>query len=244
LPLATDPTYFSPAKSSIDRQLAFVGDSLSAATRKYLNLAGLSPTLLPQIDALAEKFLSSPDLTPRSLTADLVAQENLDSERTTALLALITWRASRHRRVKVIKAVSDADLIVRGDPGWREIDPSLRLRGPIDYYRDLAAFYRTTAVNLNVTSAQMKTGLNQRVFDAPAAGGFLLTDEREQLRDLFAPDEYASYNDPTEAKELVNSWLKRPRERRVLVDKAWTRIRGEHLYVHRLEKIRRRVFGS
>jgi spore maturation protein CgeB len=244
LPLATDPTFFKPDQSPILRPAAFVGDSLTAATLKYLNLAGLSPSRLPQIDALAQDFLKVPDLTPKRLAETFAAQEGLDPEKTTALWALITWRGSRLSRAAVLKAVAGPGFVVRGDPGWRELAPCLNLQGPLNYYQDLAAFYRTTAVNLNVTSAQMKTGLNQRVFDVPAAGGFLLTDEREQLKDLFAEDEYASYPDPAEAKRLLNQWLKRPRDRAILVNKARARILGEHLYVHRLERIRRHIFGA
>jgi spore maturation protein CgeB len=136
------------------------------------------------------------------------------------------------------------ELVVRGDLGWADFHLAAAVGGPLDYYRELAEFYRTTAVNLNVTSAQMKTGLNQRVFDAPAAGGFLLTDSRAQLAKLFAPDEFVAYDGPAEAKALTAEWLKRPQERQKIVERAQARILGEHVYARRLETIFRRVFGG
>ncbi|MDR2140452.1 MAG: glycosyltransferase [Deltaproteobacteria bacterium] len=244
LPLATDPDLFAPRPGPITRELAFVGDSLTAATQKYLALSGLGPETLPEIDQLARLFLKSPDLAPTSLAARLVEREKLNPERARSLGALITWRASRLYRVKVLKALSDQRPEIRGDAGWGELLPGLTAGPQVDYYQDLAPFYRSSAINLNITSAQMKTGLNQRVFDAPAAGGFVLTDYRKQLLDLFAPDEVVTYQSPAEAKTLAREYLRKPQERQRITQKAQRRILGEHLYSHRLAEIFRQVFGS
>jgi spore maturation protein CgeB len=244
LPLATDPHYFAPKKASLVREAAFVGDSLTAATEKYLRLSGLSQGHLPQIDSMAKNFLKNEDLIPDRLAPALVEREGLSPTQARSLWALITWRASRLYRVKILKALIGPGLSVHGDSGWLSLLPGASLGGQLGYYRDLADFYRSTAVNLNVTSAQMKTGLNQRVFDAPAAGGFLLTDSRAQLANLFAPDEYVAYDGPAEAKALMAKYLRLPKERERIVAKAQARIFGEHVYARRLEKIFRRVFGS
>ncbi|MDR1873270.1 MAG: glycosyltransferase [Deltaproteobacteria bacterium] len=252
LPLASDLHYFAPGSSHIARDLAFVGDSLAKATEKYLKLTGLDPGFLPTIDQMAAKFLLTPDLTPKteSLAPETsapetlaLAKESLNPAQKRALGALITWRASRLSRVAVLKALSSFNLTVRGDEGWLKLLPQTVCGPSLDYYQDLAAFYRSTAINLNVTSAQMKTGLNQRVFDAPLAGGFLLTDERTQIHDLFAADEAVTYADPMEAKEFASFYLKNPHERFKVIAKAQKRIEGEHLYVHRLKKIFNNVLG-
>jgi spore maturation protein CgeB len=220
-----------------------VGDSLAAATVKFLNLSGLGPEFLPEIDLLAQKFLNVPDLLPENLAKNLSQRERLDQDRTRALWALITWRASRLKRAQIVQAVARPGFSLYGDLGWREIAPFTPINGPVNYYEGLASLYRSTAVNLNVTSAQMKTGLNQRVFDAPMAGGFLLTDSKTQLFDLFAKDEVAVYETPFEAKRALTSWLKRPADRKALLERARARILGEHLYSHRLQKIFKRVFS-
>ncbi|MDR1577458.1 MAG: glycosyltransferase [Deltaproteobacteria bacterium] len=241
LPLATDPAWFAPQTAEIVRGVAFVGDSLAAATDKYLAQSGLTKQHLPQVDHLAKNFLKNADLIPNRLTSILAEREKLTYAQTRALWALVTWRASRLSRQKVLKGVDN--LVIRGDEGWRELLPTANLSGGLDYYQELAPFYRSSAINLNVTSSQMKNGVNQRIFDVPAAGGFLLTDAKNQLSDLFAPDEIATYQSPAEARSLVESYLKRPRERQTLIQKAQARIFGEHQYVHRLEKIFQRVFG-
>ncbi|MDR1606848.1 MAG: glycosyltransferase [Deltaproteobacteria bacterium] len=247
LPLATDPETFAPRESLITRQIAFVGDSLTAATNKYLALSGLGPDSLDRVDQLAKNFLKNADLTPNRLTEVMAEREGLNQEQTRALWGLVTWRASRLYRLKVLKGLEAPEeverLTIRGDEGWADLGLAAQLGGSVDYYKDLADFYRSSAINLNITSAQMKTGLNQRVFDAPGAGGFLLTDAKKQLNALFAPDEIVTYQSPLEAKSLARFYLSRPKERERIIKKAQRRIFGEHLYAHRLEKIIKKVLA-
>lgn len=62
---------------------------------------------------------------------------------------------------------------------------------------------------------QMKGAVNQRVFDVPAAGAFVLTDWREQMDELFEPGkEIVCYREPGEVPELIRWWLAHPDARR------------------------------
>jgi spore maturation protein CgeB len=112
----------------------------------------------------------------------------------------------------------------------------------VDYYRSLGSHYQGSAVNLNVTSAQMRTGLNQRVFDVPASRSFLLTDSKSQILELFEPGrEAVLYQSPEEARDKALWHLGRPSERAGVAERAWRRVQGGHLYRHRLAKILERV---
>jgi spore maturation protein CgeB len=247
LPLATDETFFSPSGETQDnlRKIAFAGDSLEAATLKYLKLSGLSLLNLPEIDAAAEKFLANDKLTPDEEAGELIVKFGLSGPEAAGLSALVIWRASRLWRQRVLSAVNPEDLTVAGDEGWRQILKGATLTGRVDYYDQLGAFYRQSAVNLNVTSAQMKSGLNQRVFDVPAAGAFLLTDNRAQLNALFEPDkEVVVYDSPEEAAEKASWYLGRPLDRRRVVARAQRRVLNEHLYRHRLKTMLELVLGG
>ncbi|MDR2367971.1 MAG: glycosyltransferase [Deltaproteobacteria bacterium] len=245
LPLATDPAVFSPAPAKTRDIVAFVGDSLAAATEKYLALSGLARGDLPAVDALAGEFLKSPRLTPGpDFGPDFgPLAENLDFGQRLNLAALITWRASRLSRLAVLSAMPSDILEINGDPGWREPLPAVTVHDRLNYYADLAPRYRSSAINLNVTSAQMKTGLNQRVFDVPACRAFLLTDSRAQLQPLFDPDEVATYGEPAEAADLARFYLARPDLRERMAAKAHARVLASHLYTHRLEKLTKTVMG-
>jgi len=111
-----------------------------------------------------------------------------------------------------------------------------RFHGPLDYSLDLPGFYPRSRVNFNATSLQMKGAVNQRVFDVPACGAFLLTDHRGQMDALFEPGrEVVCYREPEEIPELVQHWLDRPAEREALVAAARKRVLAEHDYTHRLK---------
>jgi len=250
LPLASDPNFFRPSPGlKASRPLAFVGDSMTTATAKYLGKLGLeangpeAPAFLAAVDQLAEDFLNEPDLLPKPAGLKASAEKFNLPEGTEALndlAALLTWRASRLWRLRVLSALPPGDLTVAGDSHWRQLLnlPAKNLVRPLDYYRDLGPFYQSSQVNLNITSAQMKTGLNQRVFDVPAAGAFLLTDRREQLFELFeAEREVICYRDPEEARELADWYLKHPAAKDSIIRAARRRILGEHLYSHRLARL-------
>jgi spore maturation protein CgeB len=240
LPLASSEAFFrAPSKlPKIRRAVAFVGDSLQAATAKYLSLAGLDGGYLEEIDALAESFLRGENLTAAKEAAELGERLSLASDKLTALEALITWRASRIARIKVLSLIPEDKLSIAGDEGWKGLINGASLLGRVDYYKGLRAFYQGTAVNLNITSAQMRGGLNQRVFDVPAAKAFLLTDKKSQLEDLFEPDsEVAAYSHPMEAREMALWYLARPAERAKIAERAYRRVIGQHLYRHRLAQL-------
>jgi spore maturation protein CgeB len=162
-----------------------------------------------------------------------------ESRKRIALSALVTWRASRVWRHKVLRELPGELLSVAGDKSaWQALLPEAReLLERLNYYNDLCPFYRQSKVNLNITSAQMKTGLNQRVFDVPASGAFLLTDDRAQGEALFAPGELVSYSCPGEARELAHYYLTHDMEREKIALKSHKRVLERHLYRHRLPKL-------
>jgi spore maturation protein CgeB len=83
----------------------------------------------------------------------------------------------------------------------------------------------------------MKDGLNQRVFDVPAAGAFLLTDYKESLLDLFREDEVAVFRDPEEAQTKLQYYGQHPEERRAIANRARERVLEEHTFMHRVRTI-------
>ncbi|MEJ2068992.1 MAG: glycosyltransferase [Syntrophobacterales bacterium] len=81
----------------------------------------------------------------------------------------------------------------------------------------------------------MKAAVNQRVFDAPAAGGFVLTDFREQLAELFqVGEEVACFEELGEIPEMVHFYLQQAKVREKMTVKARSRVLAEHTYRHRV----------
>ena len=147
----------------------------------------------------------------------------------------VNYEATRREREALVHSIAEFGLEVRGDSAWLEVHA--RVGGEVGYYDDLASFYRGTAINVNNTSLQMPHTVNQRVFDCPAAGGFLITDAQSDIADLFEEDEVVTYRTLDELRELVQRYLVDAGARKAIVLRAQARIRAQHTHVHRLRAL-------
>jgi len=257
LPLATDATRFRPGlgqgldsrqSDAWRAEVSFVGDSMRRAVADSLAACGGPKEFVADHVSLAAEFGAA---TERSVQDFLEARhpehaaalKSLDDDASRlACESLLTWEATRQYRARCVRALSGFDAVVAGDPdGWsHEFAPggTVRLLPRLDYYRDLPAFYPLSAVNLNCTSRQMKGAVNQRVFDVPACGGFVLTDRRAQLEALFEPgSEVIVYDGPEEIAELAQRYLDDEAGRTRVIQAARRRILAEHTYEHRLARL-------
>jgi spore maturation protein CgeB len=107
----------------------------------------------------------------------------------------------------------------------------------IDYRGGIADIYRSIAVNINITSCQMPTAVNQRVFDIPLCNGFVINDTQSDLDELFAPDEIVVYKSKEELISKIAFYRARETERRAVTQKTRARILSEHTYAHRVDAI-------
>jgi spore maturation protein CgeB len=245
LPLATDPEVFSPerAKSQKNQRypLTFVGNSMVGSVQKKLSRL---PDC-PEFQALFLRLLQSFRYQPfRRLETVLQAEgleedpllRGLDRQGKSDLEAALLWRATLEYRLACIQELVPFEPVVYGDPGWRELlGNGCRLRPEVNYYDELPQVYGHTAINFNATSLQMKAAVNQRVFDAPAAGGFVLTDFREQLAELFkVGEEVACFGEVGEIPDLVRFYLHHADVREKMTAKARSRVLAEHTYRHRV----------
>lgn len=254
LPLATDPDIFRPRPdselTSWRHRVAFVGNSLSLAVQEKLSRLPKSTALPDLFHRLAQACLERPfrrlkDLLEQEGLADHALIQGLNGLERTDLEAGIIWEATRRHRLACVQRLAPFRPVIFGDTGWRQLlQAPFTLRSEVNYYDELPLVYSGAEINFNATSLQMKTAVNQRVFDVPAAGGFLLTDYKAQLPELLeVGKEVISYRDPGEIPELVRFYLKHSRAREEVIARGRARILAEHTYVHRLtamlETIRR-----
>ena len=161
---------------------------------------------------------------------------NLEEVKINNIEFLIQFEGTARMRTTLIERMNPYGVEVRGDVHWLQLTP--RCSGKISYAGELARYYRETAINLNITNLQMATSVNQRVFDAPASGGFVLTDRQSDMERLFDPEsEIATYDSWEELEDKVEYYLAHPAERRLITQKAQQRILAEHTYVHRLKTL-------
>jgi len=238
------------------RGVAFVGNSMQAATDKCWRLSGQPDSLRGLWEDVAGKFATSavrdlPEFVARENRTANALRESCDPASRAALDSFVYWRATQLYRWDCLRALLPFEPVVAGDEHWKTLigeEASWTYAGPLHYYSDLPDFYRSTGINFNTTSMQMKGALNQRVFDVPASGGFLLTDYRVQLDAAFEVGrEVVCYHGVEEIGDLVRHYLANPSARREISLRARARIEREHSYAHRIETMcanMKRMYGT
>lgn len=250
LPLASDPDIFRnvPARANplrhLNCEVGFVGSSGENIISECMQKMQGDKSVKALLDKIALQFYRSRQRTLDELELDLNAEEyrqyrHLIEHMREFFEPAVTWRATQLYRMSCVKQLSAFEPHIHGDPGWqRHINSRSVLRPELNYYDELPYFYNVCKINFNTTSLQMKGGLNQRLFDIPACGAFILTDYREQVEEMFkVGQEVACYSEPAEIKDMVSYYLRHPSQRMKIVAKAHDRVLKEHTYEIRLKKL-------
>ncbi len=241
LPLAADTALFDaePAEETL-LPPGFVGTSmLYVADEEYAWLNENSPALAERLLALfdsgcvtRQRFCEG---LPVVLGEETVRTLTPDERRHAEIFLFV--EGTRRARKSLVETLLPEGLVVYGGADWKHMVPDAR--PAVGYGEEIARVYSQSEVNVNTTSLQMASAVNQRVFDCPASGGFLLTDAQDDLPTLFEPGiEAVIYQSLDECRDLLRSYRRLPSERREIVRRARRRILSEHTYVHRLEAIK------
>ncbi len=262
LPLGTDPVRFAqpasvPRQHPLKRDISFVGNSMVYKVAHRMKAGAFPRALLTSYRSVARDFAEHEERSVREFLRqhhpDLFKSfSSLDSaERQLSYETMITWEATRQYRARCVEQTLPFNPLIVGDKGWsqtfRHSPHTWQLHPEIGYYDDLPHFYPLSTINFNCTSKQMKGAVNQRVFDVPATGSFVLTDWREQIGELFEPGrEVICYHAPEEAAELIPYYLKNEGARTAVIQAARKRILAEHSYERRVTDLvaaMRDIFG-
>ena len=157
------------------------------------------------------------------------------------LAPMIGHGAAAAQRRRLARELDRLGLHVWGDAAWRDtIDPE-RCHPPLPYEK-LHTVYGRCGVNLSVSHVQNVNSVTQRHFDVPACGGFLLSDWRACMGDLFdVGEELVAFHSFEEARALAERYVGDGAERRRIAERARRRVLAEHTYVHRVEALARLV---
>ncbi len=254
LPLAADETVFKPLElSSAERkryaaEAGFIGDSMCEPVRRWLQKVPF--WCEPLVEELASAIQTGRASFSSALEQWDVPEEvkGFSQKEMLDFEGAVLWRATQLYRLDCVKSLAGFEHRIHGDEGWQNLlGPRFKVRPRLAYYTELPRFYNACRVNLNATSRQMASAVNQRVFDVPASGGFLLTDHQDELAELFETGtEVVSYQDPGEIARLVKYYLENASAARAIAFRARARVLTEHTYRHRLESMigqMRRTFG-
>ncbi|MHB1011373.1 MAG: CgeB family protein [Desulfobacteria bacterium] len=258
LPLGVDETVFrpkslsSPERKRMATDLGFVGNSMSGPARDQL--AKVPTELRAAVEKIAARLSVA-----RNIPYGEAARESMHSGERAVFESLgesdksefegaVLWRATLIYRLSCLGALEEFRPCIRGDAGWKGlVNGKFRIGPQLNYYKELPSFYNVCTVNFNATNIQMGKAVNQRVFDVPACGAFLLTDHQESIEGLFdVGKEVVTYRDRGEIADLARFYLGNGRAREAVAKKGHDRVLGEHTYRHRIDEIVRsvrRIFG-
>jgi spore maturation protein CgeB len=247
LPLASDTRVFRPIPPGHPKvkkhrsDVSFVGHSMVERVDKWISK--LPGEVSPLVDSLAREMgRSKPPFSGlgRTLPAeDQGLLEQLSPRDKANLEAAVLARATLLYRLSCIEELRPFAPRVYGDPGWhRLLGPGIPIGPPVDYYRTTPFLYNACRINFNATSLQMRSAVNQRVFDVPACGAFLLTDHQESLGEAFEiGEEVIAFEHPGEIPDLVRFYLENPARRKAVAERGRQRVLREHTYRHRLNSM-------
>jgi hypothetical protein len=102
----------------------------------------------------------------------------------------------------------------------------------------LAGVYGAAAIVLNDhwLDMQREGFMSNRLYDAAAAGGFVISDDVEGLEAEFDGG-IVGYLDAAELRRLVDHYLAHPTERRALADRARAAVLARHTFAHRARQL-------
>lgn len=246
LPLGVDETVFRPMnlssseKKRMGTALGFVGNSMVGPARDQL--AKVPRELHAAVERIANRLAIARNVpygeaVRESMGSDERAVfESLGESDKSGFEAAALWRATLLYRLSCLRTLEQFRPCIRGDAGWKGlVNGKFRLGPQLNYYKELPSFYSACTVNFNATSIQMGKAVNQRVFDVPACGAFLLTDHQESIEGLFeVGKEVVSYKDREEIEDLARFYLRNNAARETIAEKGKERVLAEHTYRHRI----------
>ena len=149
------------------------------------------------------------------------------------------YKATLLHRLAHVQKLQSFRPVIRGDDGWYSLlNDSFQIGPELLYYYDLNFFYNVSKINFNITSTQMRNAVNQRVFDVPAAGKFLLTDYKNQLETLMnVGKEVVCYRDKEEIPELTRFYLAHDSLREKIAQRGRKRVLADHTYTRRVAEL-------
>jgi spore maturation protein CgeB len=248
LPLGTDETTFKPLTARKHRkklekyycEVGFVGNSMvepvdeftDKINKEYHQLIERIAVKLAEAEGYYDRIEQIMGDDERLAVSRLSEKERSDFE------AAVIWKATLIYRLASLRMLKEFNVSIHGDNAWSELlkGNNFKLHPPLNYYKELPFFYNACSINFNATSRQMKEAVNQRVFDVPACGSFLLTDHQDALNDLFdVGNEIITYKHKDEITDIAGYYLRHPEQREAVAMKGRERVIRDHTYKHRVK---------
>jgi len=232
LPLAGDTNLFYPQNKKPIYDLMFTGSAIAGNFLDdiWKHVQYDKDEALPIAQNVAEQILAR-EIFAQQVPADTKAEAWFAS--------YCIHLASAEKRRLCLKPLLDLGLVFAGDPnGWKNLfGGNIKTLPDIDYRSGLCSHYASGNIHINITSCQMPSAVNQRVFDIPLCERFVISDDQSDLFELFPKNAICVANSTEEYVDLAKFYMENPAAKQEIIKNAREHILREHLYLNRISKI-------
>ena len=233
LPTGANGRYFHPDKLNVtlmDKyqcKISFVGNSWWYKTR-------VEPA--KSVRKAARALLARQKINRSNLAGTFEKMLAHGDRKTFGAAQVVLAEASMASRTRFVNRLGELNLTLVGDAYWKNLCPQVTPLPYLDYHCELPSFFAASTVNLNITSEQMPTAVNQRVWDVPGVNGFLLTDDQADALEFFEDGEsMAFYSSFDEAVSKAGFYLDHPEQRTRIAQKGMAIVHEAHQVSHRMK---------
>ena len=242
LPLAADMERAGTYDGKWACPVSFVGGLQDQSARR----AQLPPEMAAYCDRLVELHLAGRHRSFQQLVVDEPFAPGKQIQLTGQVCHFLYWEANIRYRMRMLESLVDLGLAIYGNEDWIPLIERTPLescfRGGIDPVTELPHLFTSCAVNINLHSVQCRGSLNQRDYNAPIAGGFLVSDWVPGAGRHFEPGREAVYvSSAADMRMAVQYYLEHPELRGGIVNAARERVVRDHTYAHRAGSILRAI---
>lgn len=196
-------------------------------------------------DVLADLGLDGANISTLALACnpDVHRRINLsDSERKEYRSDIAFVGTVTPEREKILSRLGDFDLKIWGR--WPRREPSIKdkYRKKDIYAAEAAKIYRAAKIILDFHTLYGREekiyNVTPRVFEVPASGGFVLTNDIPQLSSFYkVGEEIIVYKSIDDLRSLIKYYLLHEDKREEIARRAYARAHREHTYRNRLETL-------
>lgn len=202
----------------------------------------------------AQKNVCAGNLLPQMLNDDILTDlaqytkvtngnSSLEELRIHFATSVLSYKVAAETRTDALNALATrykVDLFTTSqtDRLWQ-----VNCHRAVSYHTDMPKVFAHSKINLNFTIPNIENGIPLRVFDILSAGGFLLTDYREEICQQFENGvDLIIFEGIHDLLQKADYYLTHEEERRQIAKNGQKKVHKLHQYEQRLTKILHCIF--
>lgn len=199
---------------------------------------------------IGEKFGSSNNLKylPVAVDPDHYRVQNLeqkDKERFSCDVCFVG--ALYPEREKLLTEVRKlgVNLKIFGWKNWLNSSLAGNYYGPLFSPEEITKAYSLAKISLNSNLQPQNGGVNLKTFEIPAAGGFQISDNQPELKNIFEPGkEIETYETASELLDKIEFYLANENNRKEIALAGYRRVLKDHTLNERIKTVLKTIENS